>query len=137
MTFLFARGIERVKEFFNFSAKRQARYQAWDELASSGDMEARQRLIALYPSRKKEGYAYSFKWTLEEAKHTGKCQVMLQTARMYLHGHGTAQDEEQALLWFERTLSLHILQGSKSSLNVDAQNYVQAQIHTLRRKTGR
>ena len=127
----------RVKNFFSLAARRRVRYQKWDELASNGDPDARYRLLMLYYSEGPEYYPLAFKWGVAVANQGEDCGVMLQVAEMYAAGHGAPQNEEKALLWFERALSLHIMQGRNSPLSVEAANYIQEQIQSLRHKLGK
>ncbi len=129
--------LERVKHFFDLEARRREKYQRWDRLAENGDEEARYRLLMLYREEGEEFWPLAFKWTVAVANVGEDCGVTLQAAEMYAAGHGCPQNEEKALLWFERTLSLHIMQGPHSPLTLDAANYVQEQIQELRRKLGR
>lgn len=128
---------ERVKRFFDLSARRRALYQKWDEQASNGDQDARYKLLMLYYDEGPEYYPLAFKWTVAVANQGEDCGVMLQAAEMYTAGHGVPQNDEKALLWFERALSLHIMMGKDSPFSVDAANYIQEQIQTLRRKLGK
>ena len=127
--------LQKLKEVFNFSARREALYRQWETLAEQGSKEARYKLSSLYPQEKKY-YPLALKWTLSLAKHGGDAGVMLQAAQMYRLGHGVETDEAQALLWLERTLSLHILQGKKSPLSRQKANSVEREIQYLRNKVG-
>lgn len=125
------------KNWFDFNGRRRARYSAWEQLAEQGNEEAKYRLVMLYQDEGEEFYPLAFKWTLRVAKEGADCGVLLQAAQMLEAGHGTGQDDGQALLWFERALSLHILRGKKSSLSAATSNYIQERIQTLRAKLGR
>ncbi len=125
---------QRVKHFFDFSAKRREIYQKWDQLAENGDKEARYKLLMLYREESEEYYPLSFKWTIAVANEGEDCGVMLQAAEMYEAGYGAPRNEEKALLWFERALSLHILQGKNSPLSLEASNYIQQRIQEIRGK---
>lgn len=57
---------------------------------------------------------------------------MLQVGEMYKNGDGVPKNDEKALLWFERALSLHIIQGKNSPLSAQDANYMQDQIQKLR-----
>lgn len=128
---------ERVKRFFDFKSRRRELYGQWDRLADNGDEEARYKLLMLYQDEGEEYYPLAFKWTVAVANAGEDCGVMLQAAEMYAAGHGAPKDEEKALLWFERALSLHILQGKQSPLSVEAANYIQERIQELRVKLGK
>lgn len=128
---------ERIKHFFDFSARRRERYLKWDQEAQNGDEEARYRLLMLYREESEVYYPLAFKWTVIVANAGEDCGVMLQAAEMYLAGHGAPQNEEKALLWFERALSLHIMQGKNSPLSLDAANFIQEKIQELRIKLGK
>ena len=128
---------ERVKKFFDFKSRRRELYRQWDCLADNGDEEARYKLLMLYQDEGEEYYPLAFKWTVAVANAGEDCGVMLQAAEMYAAGHGAPKDEEKALLWFERALSLHILQGKQSPLSVEAANYIQERIQELRVKLGK
>ncbi len=123
----------KIKHFFDFAARRRALYEQWDRLASNGDEEARYRLLMLYQEEGREYYPLAFKWTVVMANKGEDCGVMLQAAEMYQAGDGVPKDDSKALLWFERALSMHIVQGKNSPLSVDASNYIQERIQTLRR----
>lgn len=125
------------KRFFDFSARRHALYSGWESLAERGDEEAKYKLLMLYQDAEPEFYPLAFKWTLAVAKEGTDCGALLQAAQMLEAGHGTAKDDSQALVWFERALSLHILSGKNSSLSVQTSNYIQERIQTLRAKLGR
>lgn len=125
------------RRLLDFSGRRRARYAAWEKLAEQGNEEARYRLLMLYSEEKEEFYPLAFKWTLRVAKEGADCGVLLQAAQMLEAGHGTAQDDSQALVWFERALSLHILRGKNSSLSAETSNYIQEHIQSLRAKLGR
>ncbi|MGN0024214.1 MAG: hypothetical protein ACI351_02140 [Candidatus Avelusimicrobium sp.] len=125
------------RRLLDFSGRRSARYAAWEKLAEQGNEEARYRLLMLYSEKQKEFYPLAFKWTLRVAKESANCAVLLQAAQMLEAGHGTVQDDSQALVWFERALSLHILQGKNSSLSAERLNYIQEHIQSLRAKLGR
>lgn len=125
------------KHWFDFAGRRRARYAAWDALAERGDEEAKYRLLMLYQEGGGEFYPLAFKWTLRAAKEGSDCGVLLQAAQMLEAGHGTDKDENEALRWFERALSLHILRGKNSSLSVVTSNYIQERIQTLRAKLGK
>lgn len=127
--------ITQLNNLFKRSFCRENLYRQWEESAEQGNQEARYRLASLYPKEKKY-YPLAFKWTLSLAKHGGNTGVMLQAAKMYRLGHGTSRDDEQALLWLERTLSLHILQGKKSPLSRQKVNSVEQEIQYLRSKIG-
>lgn len=129
--------LDRVKHFFDFEARRREKYQEWDRLAENGDEEARYRLLMLYREESEEFYPLAFKWTVAVANVGEDCGVTLQAAEMYEAGHGAPKNEEKALLWYERTLSLHIMQGHSSPLSLDAANYVQGRIQALRLKLGK
>lgn len=137
MAFNVATWWERIRHFFDFAARRRERYQKWDQLAQNGDEEARYRLLMLYREEGPEYYPLAFKWTVIVANNGDDCGVMLQAAEMYAAGHGAPQNEEKALLWFERALSLHIMQGRNSPLSLEAANYIQERIQQLRVKLGR
>ena len=126
-----------IKNFFDFAARRRAMYQRWDEMATNGDPEARYRLLMLYREEGPEYYPLAFKWTVAVANQGEDCGVMLQAAEMYAEGHGVPKNDEKALLWFERALSLHIMQGKDSPFSIDAANYIQEQIQLLREKLGK
>ncbi len=126
-----------LKHWFDFAGRRRARYAAWDQLAEQGNEEAKYRLLMLYRDEGEEFYPLAFKWTLRVAKEGADCGALLQAAQMLEAGHGTSQDENQALVWFERALSLHILRGKKSTLSADTSNYIQQRIQTLRTQLGR
>lgn len=128
---------ERVKRFFDFAARRRELYRQWDREADNGDEEARYKLLMLYQDEGEEYYPLAFKWTVAVANAGADCGVMLQAAEMYAAGHGVPLDDEKALLWFERALSLHILQGKQSPLSVEAANYIQERIQELRAKLGK
>lgn len=125
------------KHWFDFSANRRARYAAWENLAEQGNEEAKYRLLMLYREAGEEFYPLAFKWTLRVAKEGADCGALLQAAQMFEAGHGTGKDEEQALVWFERALSLHNLKGKKSVLSAGTSNYIQERIQVLRAKIGR
>lgn len=125
------------KHWFDFAGRRRARYAAWEKLAEQGSEEAKYHLLMLYRDAGEEFYPLAFKWTLRVAKEGADCGVLLQAAQMFEAGHGTGQDEDQALLWFERALSLHILRGNKSVLSAGTSNYIQERIQFLRAKLGR
>ncbi len=125
------------KHWFDFAGRRRARYAAWEAQAEQGNEEAKYRLLMLYRDEQEEFYPLAFKWTLRVAKEGADCGVLLQAAQMLEAGHGTLKDENAALLWFERALSLHILRGKNSSLSAVTSNYIQERIQTLRAKNGR
>lgn len=127
----------RWRRLVDFAGRRRALYAEWEKLAEQGDEEAKYRLLMLYRDEKPDFYAQAFKWTMDVARQGDDCCVLLQAAQMFEAGHGTAQDNEQALLWFERALSLHILRGNQSPLSAGATNYLQQRIQTLRAKLGR
>lgn len=123
--------------WFDFAARRRALYAGWEALAEQGDEEAKYRLLMLYRDEKPDFYAQAFKWTMAVAQEGDDCCVLLQAAQMFEAGHGTAQDDEQALLWFERAHALHILRGKESPLSAGTSNYIQQRIQALRAKLGR
>lgn len=125
------------KRLFDFSGRRRARYAAWETLAEHGSEEAKYRLLMLYRDEGEEFYPLAFKWTMNVAKEGADCGVLLQAAQMLEAGHGTGRDDSQALVWFERALSLHILRGKRSSLSADTSNYIQERIQTLRARLGK
>lgn len=127
---------QSCKRWFNFSQCRRELYNSWEQAAQQGDTRARYRLLMLYYEEKPEYYPMAFKWALHQAKHGGDCGVSLQVADMYVSGHGTQKDEKQALLWYERALSQHILLGKRSPLSVQTSNYIQQQIESLRKQYG-
>ncbi len=137
MAFDWSEFCKRIKHFFDFAARRRELYKKWDNLAENGDEEARYKLLMLYQEEKEEYYPLAFKWTIIVANKGDDCGVMLQAAEMYAQGQGAPQNEEKALLWFERALSLHILQGKRSPLSVEAANYIQKRIQQLRVKLGK
>ena len=53
---------------------------------------------------------------------------------MYAYGHGTSSNAEQALTWYERALSLHIMQGADSPLTLEEENELQRRIQQLRQE---
>lgn len=125
------------KHWFDFAGRRRARYAAWEQLAEQGSEDAKYRLLMLYRDGGEEFYPLAFKWTLRVAKEGADCGVLLQAAQMLEAGHGTDKNDTEALLWFERALSLHILRGKKSTLSTTTSNYIQARIQTLRTQLGR
>ena len=125
-----------LKHFFDFQAKRRRLYQMWEQQALAGKVEARYKLLMLYYEEKPEYYPLAFKWTVAVANRGEDCGVMLQAAEMYLAGKGVAPDAKRALLWFERALSTHILQGRRSPLSVRSSNYIQERIQELRAQVG-
>lgn len=132
--------LERIKtqckQLMDFEGRKKKRYALLEEQASQGDENAIYKLIALYYDRNKAWHPTAFKWALIQAKKGSDCGVLFQVAKMYDEGEGTDKDEFQALTWYERTLSLHILQGKHSSLSVEVTNYVQLRIKALREKLG-
>lgn len=125
-----------LKHFFDFKAKRRRLYQMWEQQAQAGKVEACYKLLMLYYEEKPEYYPLAFKWTVAVANRGEDCGVMLQAAEMYLAGKGVAPDAKRALLWFERALSTHILQGRRSPLSVHSANYIQERIQELRAQVG-
>ena len=126
-----------LKNFFNRKARRRALYQKLDEQAANGDQNARYKLLMLYYDEGPEYYPLVFKWTVAVANQGEDCGVMIQAAEMYAAGHGVPPNDEKALLWFERSLSLHIMLGKDSPFSVEAANYIQEQIQQLRDKLGK
>ncbi len=123
------------KNWLDWSARRKAYYCALEEKAKQGDKQAIYKLISLYPAFPKY-YPLALQWTKYQA-HQGKdCLILVQLAQMLEGGYGAVADEKQALTWYERALSLHILQGKHSSLSVEQANLVQNRIQALRQKMG-
>ena len=126
---------EKFMKLLDFSARREAKYHAWDKQAQTGNLENIYRLISLYPMVEEKFYPLVFKWTLSQAYKGEDCRVLRQAAQMFEDGHGTSADAEQALTWYERTLSLHILQGADSPLSLEEENEIQQAIEQLRAQT--
>lgn len=127
--------VDSCRRWFDFESRRKALYDYWDEQASQGDTQAAYRLTSLYPASP-SNYPLAYKWTLALANQAQDCRILLQLAKMLETGAGVELDEKRALIWYERTLSLHILQGQNSPFSVSEANFVQGKIQVLRGKTG-
>ena len=125
---------EKFLKLLDFSARREAKYCAWEKQAQAGDLETIYRLIALYPTVDEKFYPLVFKWTLDQAYKGEDCRILRQAAQMLENGHGTAPDAQQALTWYERALSLHIMQGANSPFSLEEENDLQQSIQQLRRQ---
>ena len=124
--------VDKTRRFTNFKQHKKELYASWDEEAEKGNQEACYKLMMLYFDETEEYYPLAFKWTQRIACTVPDCAAMLQLAKMYDDGHGTACNKDQALTWYEHCLSLHIIRGKNSPLSVDAANFVQQRIQALR-----
>jgi len=124
--------VAKVKELTDFKQQRKDLYASWEKEAQKGNEEACYKLMMLYFDEAEEYYPLAFKWTQHIACTRPDCAAMLQLAKMYDEGHGTAPNPAQALTWYEHCLSLHIIRGKHSPLSTDAANFVQQRIQTLR-----
>ena len=134
MTFSFHRIVQVFKRWFDFEGRRKALYDYWEEQAAQGDEASAYRLAALYPASA-ANYKVAFKWTLALANQGEDCRILLQLAKMLETGAGVEADNRRALLWYERTLSLHIMLGSQSPFSIAESNFVQERIQELRKET--
>lgn len=135
MAFSLQQLAQTCKQWFDIESRRKALYATWEEHAEQGNSKAAYRLIALYPASPAH-YPLAFKWTLYVANQGEDCLVLLQLAQMLETGAGTPADLRRALTWYERTLSLHIMQGIQSPLSVSQENYIQEKIQSLRKQIG-
>ncbi len=126
---------KKLRKNFDFKAQRRLLYRSWERAAKKNNVEAIYKLRMLYYEETEEYYPLAFKWTQYWVQQEKDCAAMLQLAQMYDKGHGTAQDALQAKEWYERCLSLHIIQGKKSPLARDAADFIQERIQSLRTKS--
>ena len=134
MMFSLGQIVRSCKHWLDFDGRRRELYSYWEEQAAQGDEQAAYRLAALYPASY-ENYPLAFKWTQMLANKGEDCRILLQLARMLETGSGVEPDERRALLWYERAISLHIMQGSDSPFSVEEENFVQQRILVLREQT--
>ena len=131
-TSVFHRVTGKAREWMDFKQQKKELYASWEEEAKKGNQEACYKLMMLYFDETEEYYPLAFKWTEHIACTVPDCAAMLQLAKMYDEGIGTPRNQEQALTWYEHCLSLHIIRGKNSPLSIDAANFVQQRIQTLR-----
>lgn len=131
----------KTRNFFgklmDFEGRKKARISQWEEAASQGSEEAAYKLAMLYFEEETEFYPLAFLWSKRLAEQGEDCGVMLQVAQMYEQGHGTEKDAAQALKWYERCLTTHILKGKNSRLSLESENFVQKHIVDLRKICGK
>ena len=137
MGFSLFNAAEKFMKLLDFSSRREAKYHAWEKQAQAGDLETVYRLISSYPSAEEKFYPLIFKWTLFQAQKGEDCRILRQAAQMLENGHGTASDMQRALTWYERALSLHIMQGANSPLSLEEENDLLQSIKQLRQQIGR
>lgn len=123
---------DTVRHLTDFKKHKRMLYAQWEQEAQKGNQEACYKLMMLYFDETEEYYPLAFKWTEYTANHIPDCAAMLQLAKMYDEGKGTSPDKTLALKWYEHCLSLHIIRGKNSPLSIDAANFVQDRIQTLR-----
>ena len=122
----------KIRKLTDYKQHKKELYAEWEAEAKKGNREACYKLMMLYFDESEEYYPLAFKWTEHIACTVPDCAAILQLAKMYDCGHGTAQNDAQALTWYEHCLSLHIIRGQNSPLSVDAANFVQERIQALR-----
>ena len=134
MAFSWEQIVHSCKHWLDFAGRRRELYSYWEEQADQGDEQAAYRLAALYPASC-ENYPLAFKWTFALANRGEDCRILLQLAQMIENGAGVEPDERRALVWYERAISLHIMQGGDSPFSVEEENFVQSRILAIREQT--
>ena len=118
-----------------FEKARRELYHQLDRRARKGDEDAMYRIAKLfYQEKDSQYYEFIYKWVQILAAMEKDPAVWLELGDMLEGGYGTDKDLKRALRTYEQALSFDSASSKRSSLSLEAHNYLEEKIIELRRR---